>query len=209
MAQGLATATTVLAWVVAAVLVVQFLVSVPAVSTLNALVAGDLVSTGVLNAYDALSSLSLVLQIAAAVVTIVWLWRSRTFAEAMTPGWPHARSRVWVWLGWMLPVVALWFPFQVVRDVRAATLRENRPGLGWWWASWLVLGFASNAGANILTSDNSDIWIVLPFFDGIAAIAVVVAAALWSKVVREVSAGQRTASIETATQVQAPAPGWS
>ncbi len=61
-------------------------------------------------------------QLAAAVVTCLWLWQSRVLAEAVSPGRGHARSRVWVWLGWIVPVVAFWFPYQVVRDVRAATV---------------------------------------------------------------------------------------
>ena len=119
-APGLGIASAALAGAVALVVVVQFLVSFQAVSTLEALVAGDQVSTGVLDVYDVLSSLVLVIEIAAGVVTVVWLWKSRTFAEAVSPGWPHARSRVWVWLGWIVPIVAFVFPYQVVRDVRAA-----------------------------------------------------------------------------------------
>lgn len=202
-APGLGTASVVLAAAVALVVVVQFLVSFPAVATLEAIVAGDQVSTGVLDAYDALSSLMLLIEIAAGVVTIVWLWKSRKFAEAVSPGWPHTRSRVWVWLGWFVPVVALWFPFQVVRDVRAATLREKRPGLGGWWAAWLVLGFATNASARLLGSDDPDVWRTLPVFDGFAALAVIVAAVLWAKVVREVSAGQRAADAQVPDQVPA------
>ncbi|MBE7698887.1 DUF4328 domain-containing protein [Oerskovia sp. Sa1BUA8] len=202
-APGLGTASVVLAATVALVVVVQFLVSFPAVATLDAIVAGEQVPTGVLDAYDALSSVALLVELAAGVVTVVWLWKSRTFAEAASPGWPHTRSRVWVWLGWFVPVVALWFPYQVVRDVRAATLREKRPGLGGWWAAWLVLGFATNASARLLGSDDPDVWRALSVFDGLAALAVVVAAALWAKVVREVSAGQRAADAPAQGQAQA------
>lgn len=208
-APGLGTASVVLAALVALGVVVQFLVSVPAVSTLQALVAGEQVSTGVLDAYDNLSTLVVVLEIAAAVVTIVWLWKSRTFAETVSPGWPHARSRVWVWLGWFVPVVAFWFPYQVVRDVRAATLRVQGQGPGGWWAAWLVFGFATNASARLLGSDSPDVWVALPVFDGVAAAAVVVAALLWAKIVREVSTGQRAATDGVSATLQAPAPGWS
>lgn len=58
--------------------------------------------------------------VVAAVLTVVWLWKARANAEVLSPR-PHARSRHWVWAGWFVPVVNLWFPFQVVRDVDLAS----------------------------------------------------------------------------------------
>jgi hypothetical protein len=39
------------------------------------------------------------------------------------------------------PVVSLWFPFQIVRDVQAATNPHGRRTalIGWWWAAFLLL----------------------------------------------------------------------
>jgi hypothetical protein len=189
-APGLGTASVVLAALVALAMVVQFLVSVPVLSTLQAIVAGEDPSVGLLDAYDALSMITVLLQIAAGVVTIVWLWKCRRFAEAVAPQWPHARSRVWVWLGWFVPVVALWFPYQVVRDIRAAT-RGDRSGLGLWWAGWLVSSFATNAAGRVLSSEVPEVWVALPFLDGLAAAAIVVAALGWARIVREISGSQR------------------
>ncbi len=203
--RGLGVASVVLVAVVTAGAVLQAALSVPVVSTLHALVAGENVPTGVLSAYDAVAVLTGVIQVAAAVVSVVWLWQCRRFAEAASPGWPHARSRVWVWLGWILPVVSLWFPLQVVRDVRAATLRAQRPGLGTWWAAWLVGGFAANAGSRLMSSDSPDVWSALPVLDAVGAVAFVVAAVLWARTVREVSEGQRAAVPIVAT----PGSGWS
>lgn len=190
---ALGTASVVLAALVAAAQVAAFALSFPVVSTLRDLVAGRAASSGVLGAYDATTYLYSGIQVAAAVVTVVWLWRSRTFAEAVSPDRHHARSRVWVWLGWILPVVSLWFPYQVVRDVRAATSRAERPGLGVWWAAWLVAGFAANTSGRVLASRDPGDWSALPLLDGVATVAIVVAAVLWARVVREVTAGQRAA----------------
>ncbi|WP_448318576.1 DUF4328 domain-containing protein, partial [Streptomyces sp. CO7] len=54
------------------------------------------------------------------VVLLLWFHRVRRNAEVFSPG-GHRRSRGWVFGGWFLPVVNLWFPFQVTSDI--------------WWAS--------------------------------------------------------------------------
>ncbi len=108
-------------------------------------------SAEVLTGYDAVGLLLLPVQLAAAIVTCLWLWQSRVLAEAVSPAHGHARSRVWVWLGWIVPVVALWFPYQVVRDVRAATVVAPRRGLGWRWAGWLLWSVATNVTTQLTT----------------------------------------------------------
>jgi hypothetical protein len=75
-----------------------------------------------------------------------------------------------------------------------AVLQVRRPGLGAWWAAWLVAGFASNAAGRLVTSSNPDVWALLPVLDGVAAAALVVAAVLWARTVREVSVAQRRTS---------------
>lgn len=201
--RALGTASVVLAALVAATQVAAFALSFSVVTTLEDAVAGLPVSLAVLSSYDGTTYAMFAAELAAGIVTIVWLWRSRTFAEHAAPGWPHARSRTWVWLGWMLPVVAFWFPYQVVRDVRAATLRGNRPGLAPWWAAWIVAAIASQLSGRALSSGEPDLWSALPVLDGIGATAFVAAAVLWARIVREVAAGQR-AAVAAATQ---PSPG--
>ncbi|MHA7134988.1 DUF4328 domain-containing protein [Oerskovia turbata] len=191
----------VLAGAVALAVTLQFMLSFQVVAVLKAFDRGEAVSTVPVTAYDTFSFLVVALELAAGVVTIVWLWRSRAFAEAVAPQWPHARSRVWVWLGWIVPVVAYWFPYQVVRDIRAA-VRGDRSSLALWWSAWLVFGFASQISGRVLSSDSLDVWSTLPLFDGLAAVSVVVAALGWARVVREVSAGQRA----MVTPASAPAP---
>ncbi|WP_329004636.1 DUF4328 domain-containing protein [Kribbella sp. NBC_00709] len=86
---------------------------------------------------------------AAAVVFIVWLWRVRWNAEMFCRG-EHRLTRGWVLGCWLVPVVNLWYPKQVVDDIVAAsdprtdphtpTLKEI-PGtqLVWaWWLTWVI-----------------------------------------------------------------------
>jgi hypothetical protein len=108
----------------------------------------------VLTPYDGVQALVLLSLVGAWVLTCSWLVRARANSEAMTPHQP-TRARGWIWAGWLVPVVALWFPFQVVRDV----LRAGRPGagalLGSWWATWLVGAGLQNAASRLVGLDGS------------------------------------------------------
>lgn len=94
-----------------------------------------------------------VLALAAAVVFVVWLWRARRNAEALSPV-HHRRRRGWIIGGWVCPIVQLWFPYQIAQDVwrgsrEAATadderlfvVARSRLVLAWWlaWVTAVVL----------------------------------------------------------------------
>ena len=139
-----------------------------------------------------------VLFIVAGLVTIVWLSIARANAEALRPMSPHKRSRGWAWGGWICPVVCLWFPYQVVRDVERATSRRPRRDIGWWWATWLVFFFGVGGLADVPT--DADV-AQLRSLRGIAmatetvvAAAAMAAAALWFVIVRRIMADQAAAA---------------
>jgi hypothetical protein len=106
---------------------------------------GDIMD--VFTTYDAVSAMKFLLFPAAYIVTCMWLWGVRRNAEALNPIARHVRERGWVWGSWVCPVVSLWFPFQIVRDVQAATNPHGRRTalIGWWWAAFLVLNLTLNA----------------------------------------------------------------
>jgi hypothetical protein len=86
---------------------------------------------------------------AAAAVFIIWLWRVRWNAEMFCRG-QHRFTRGWVLGCWLVPVVNLWYPKQVVDDIVAASdprtdpqtesLREipGTPLVWGWWLTWVV-----------------------------------------------------------------------
>jgi len=92
--------------------------------------------------------------IAAYVVTCLWLYQARSNVELVRPGVRHARKKGWVWAGWIVPVVSLWFPYQVVRDVTTDPHQPSRTSalLGWWWTLWLTSILFERIGARVLTS---------------------------------------------------------
>lgn len=80
---------------------------------------------------------------------ILWVWRTRANAEALHMA-PQRRDRAWIVAGWFCPVVNLWVPFVVVRDIWEASDPKTpyyRTEFGkvrgaaqirWWWWSWLI-----------------------------------------------------------------------
>jgi hypothetical protein len=107
----------------------------------------------------------------AAVVFIVWLWRVRWNAEMFCRG-EHRFTRGWVLGSWLVPVVNLWFPKQVVDDIVAASdprtdprtpTLKGIPGsrLVWaWWLTWvpgLVTGKSVQRGVLVGASELGDL----------------------------------------------------
>lgn len=144
---------------------------------------------------------ALVAMLVAAVLFTAWLSRARDNAEAISP-LPHVRGRAWIVLGWIVPVVNLWFPYQVVQSIwrtsdpsRVAggpTNVPTSPLVVGWWVSYLVfttgsfLGMTSLANTSPSDPSSSDGGIVLVG----AAVAGLVAAVLAAAVVRDISTTQ-------------------
>lgn len=182
--EGLATSVVVLSSVFLAVQVLSTALSFGAVEAYAA--AAD--PMDVFTAYDAVAGLLSAVMLAAFIVSCLWLNECRKFAVAVKPTYRHQRGPVWVWLGWVVPVVSLWFPYQVVRDVRRSTIRGSS-GLAGWWSTWLIGNFASYQ-ATLVTMRGEDP-VMLPFYELVAAVTLLIAFVCWLRIVRELTAAQR------------------
>jgi hypothetical protein len=95
------------------------------------------------------------LMLVAGVVFILWAYNARINAERLTPATEHRRSRVWVWLGWFVPVVNFWFPKQVIDDIwRASDPRQQNVPLRQrtkdklttlWWTGFVLMWLLDRA----------------------------------------------------------------
>jgi len=150
----------------------------------------------VITPYDAMALPITGLLVAAWIVTALWLTQARNNANVLNPMMIHARSRVWAWLGWCVPVVSMWFPFQYVRDVRLATVTERRrfSGLvGWWWTMWLLYLVTSQIGTRIAsgTEPNETLVVALGPVETVNAAAAVAALLLWLRIVQQITEDQK------------------
>lgn len=147
----------------------------------------------VFTAYDLIAIPQFPLLIAAYVVTCLWLYKVRTNAEAIFPGAHHARSSGWVWGGWVCPVVSLWFPFQIVRDVsRDPREFTSNTVIGWWWAMWLISLITDRIGTSLVGADEIDEGAAsaLGTVETINATFVVIAFVLWVLTIRRIGSLQ-------------------
>lgn len=148
--------------------------------------------------------------VGAAVVFLIWLWRARQNAEGLSEGL-HTRSRGWVLGGWFVPIVAWWFPYQVVRDVWRASdpgtrtlagelrLARGSALVGVWWSCWLVFSIAGTLSFNHARREptgDEGVDEILTWFQGgavydtVSTVGEVLAAVLIVLIIRRISAWQ-------------------
>jgi hypothetical protein len=75
----------------------------------------------------------------AQVLFMIWLYRAANLARRA--GLPARRATVWAWLGFIIPVVSLWFPYQVAADATPPGDPARRV-VGWWWTWWICQAVA-------------------------------------------------------------------
>lgn len=136
------------------------------------------------------------LEIGSWICTSIWLSKARRNVEALRPKAPHERSAIWVTLGWVTPIVALWFPYQVVRDIGTTPATDTEPArrpphLGWWWGTFILLGILWHFSVR---GDPQE----FPALDTIAFVVTIAAAVvgpvagiLWIRIVQFIRADQR------------------
>ena len=127
------------------------------------------------------------------MVSCVWLFSARKAAEVISPGARHSRSRAWVWLGWWVPIVSLWFPVPGRPRRPAREHGARHPALGLWWALWITLTVLSgSSGLTPLGGFPSDGQLdALAWTEGLYTLVMLAAFGLWARLVWEVREAQR------------------
>lgn len=190
---GLAVASVALAVLVAVVQVVSAVTAFDARTRFQEVLSTGGSTADVLTTYDWVVMALAPVLLATYVVTCLWLSAARANAVAISPRVPHARSQLWVWLGWWVPVVALWFPYQVVRDVQRASTPSGRTlALGPWWTAWLVFLFGSRITSQLAGND-PEMVDLLPGFEVVTAVAAVIGCGLWCRLVLRITDQQDAA----------------
>jgi hypothetical protein len=97
------------------------------------------------------------------------------------------------WLGWWVPIVSVWFPFQVVRDVLRGSRLPGSAVVGFWWAAWLTLAVTSTV-VQVLMPDSgfpdSDLLAAWPWAETVHTVVMVTGLLLWLRIVRDVNRAQ-------------------
>lgn len=202
---ALAVASVALALLVAAVQVVSAVTSFDARTRFQEALASGGSTVDVLTTYDWVVMALAPVLLVTYVVTCLWLTAARANAVAINPYAQHARSQIWVWLGWWVPVVALWFPYQVVRDVQRASTPSGRTfALGPWWTAWLGFLVGSRITSR-LAGDDAELLDLLPGFEVATAVVTVIGCGLWCRLVLRITDQQSAALSAPPT----PPPSWT
>ncbi|WP_164545058.1 DUF4328 domain-containing protein [Antribacter gilvus] len=197
-AAGLASGSIVLAWLVTGGLVLLAVAGGYSEDTwVEAAQRGESYIGAGFTPFLGVSLIIAPLVVAAYVVACLWLQASRAFVAVRNPSARRRRSTGWIWFAWFVPVVQIWFPYEVVRDVERATVRGRRAfGAVAWWLCWLMgllliwSGYQWTGGflgADPLTDSASSIHENYTVLAGFA----VIACALWTRIVVGVRNGQR------------------
>lgn len=132
------------------------------------------------------------------ILMIVWLYRAHA-SDRMNPAALRHGSG-WAIGGWFVPVLALWRPYQMVRDVeRGATSgMSSSPVVGLWWAGWLGSRVMYLVASAMMPEESAgsledlrriaDAYLVDAAAQGVDAIAAVLAIATVRSVTRRVLA---------------------
>lgn len=143
------------------------------------------------NSYHLVSMAGSVLTLLCAAAFLMWLGRVRDNARALS-GRPPKYAGIWVYLGWVVPVVNLWFPRGIVADAYRASAPERRlPAVvNVWWVLWL----AGLLGGVLQQGDDADSVIARAYSEIgpllAADLAVVGASVAGALMVRTVTAAQ-------------------
>lgn len=143
-----------------------------------------------------------VLLLTTGVQFVLWLWRARANAEVLHMA-PHRCDRRWIVGGWFCPVVNLWVPLVIVRDIWEASDPKTpyyRAELGktkgaapirWWWLSWLIAEAAhAYVVLALFTESSLDFLRHRAIAEVIAAGALLVSAALMIGLIQRVGSWQ-------------------
>src|SRR5205807_3111345 len=76
-----------------------------------------------------------VLSILGLVAILLWAYKAATVAQNLH--YPARRGTVWAVIGWFVPIVNFWFPYQCVRDCLAPGNPERRT-VRLWWTMYLI-----------------------------------------------------------------------
>lgn len=110
--------------------------------------------TSLEDTYHLISAVGDIATVVCAIAFVSWLWGVRDNARALS-GRPPRYSWPWIYLGWVVPIVNLWFPRGIVADIYRASAPDTRlpRSVNVWWALWLA---ALLGGLDQASTGNTD-----------------------------------------------------
>jgi hypothetical protein len=155
--------------------------------------AGDAVATPPLLELTAV----LVVWIAAGIVFMAWFHQAKLNAQNL--GLPQRRGPAWAYLGFLIPIISFWFPYQDTIDL-FPPLDPARSAVNRWWAAWIGASVISTLSSYVMGPDPSAGVVLL----SITGLLTVIAAWQVQVVIRASIAAHRQPPDTTANRAAVP-----
>jgi hypothetical protein len=143
--QVIASSSSLLAavWIVA-------LASIPSAQTYRDQLASGAAADQIVTAYDAMAVIIPITMISSWVITSRWLKQLHITGTAANPNAIRLKLP-WVFWSWIVPVVSLWFPKQIIEDLLKANGEDDAKSLIGkdsltWWLTWVGFALVNNIG---------------------------------------------------------------
>ncbi|HEX8867566.1 MAG TPA: DUF4328 domain-containing protein [Lentzea sp.] len=218
--RGIGIAASVLIGLVAALGIADAIVSQRTADVVRAYADGNATMEDA-RAVDALAVMvaipALLVNIAAGVTFIVWIYRSRRNAERLTYAVEHRHGRGWVIGSWITPIVGWWFPYQIVQDIwrsfepaqqdRPLQARDKNGFILAWWLGFLLMSWGDRLVMRLVLREDADLDTVATWTWVTTVVTVVAAAMAVALVKRLTDLQDRTRPQEFSGPVQVHVPG--
>ncbi|MEU7855990.1 DUF4328 domain-containing protein [Nonomuraea sp. NPDC049141] len=184
------------------------------VALINRLISDpDAVSEAEINTSDMIYATSGYVETAvyfvAGLAFLMWMFRVRANADVLEPD-GHRHRKHWLIFGWIAPILALWFPKQIIDDIWRASRRIDQPPRSGviiaWWTAWLLSSWVSYVVVRlIIKTDDLEGIAAAAKFDLVNLAMWMVAAALAAAVILRITNAQETRRLAPSAQPAQPA----
>jgi hypothetical protein len=185
--QVIAASSSLLAavWIVA-------LTSVPSAQSYRDQLASGTAADQIVTAYDAMAVLIPITMIGSWIITSLWLKKLHIAATAINPTAMRLK-RPWVFWSWIVPVVSLWFPKNLIEDLlRSEATDQAKALIGrdtlTWWLTWIGFALVNNVGI-VSAFDAPDTYVpIRPELELAGACLLTGAYLVWLRIVKTLDA---------------------
>ena len=184
--QVIASSSSLLAavWIVA-------MASIPGAQSYRGQLAAGTVPDKIVTPFDALTVIIPITMIGAWIISSRWLGQLHDAATTTNP-MAIRRSRRWVIWGWIVPVVSLWFPKNLIDDLlKTKGTDEAKALIGkdtlTWWLTWIGYALVNNFSTVAAFDAPSDYVPIRPEIEIAAACLMTGSYLVWIRIVKTLS----------------------
>jgi len=145
----------------------------------------------ILTTYDSLASLVPIAMIVAWIFTTRWLYELYKVAKEANPTAMRLK-RPWIFWGWIVPVVSLWFPKLMIEDLlKFRNSEQSNELIGretlTWWLTWVGFALVNNVGIVTAFSAPDGYIPIRPELEIAGACILTASYIVWARIVKALS----------------------